>query len=217
MKSGMTKKSLIRIAVLESDPLRFVGLRALLDPEQDFELTSVSLSEIANHPDIDVALVRDHVGWSLCEIMDSVRNVQPDWRIVVTGPDVADETILNALAAGAKGYINEAAPAAEFALAIRVVQQGLVWAPRRVLSMFIDRANNVSRSFLPRRMALTAREQQVLKMLIGGRSNKEIAAPLGIEERTVKAHVAKLMRKAGVPNRIALSVHAITHALVAAE
>jgi DNA-binding NarL/FixJ family response regulator len=217
MKAGLAKKSLIRVAVVESDPLRFVGLRALLDPEQDFELTSVSMAEIANHQDIDVALVRDHVGGSLFEIMDSVRDVQPGWRVVVTGLDVDDETILNALAAGAKGYINEAAPAAEFALAIRVVQQGLVWAPRRVLSMFIDRANNISRTFLPRRMTLTVREKQVLKMLVGGRSNKEIAAPLGIEERTVKAHVAKLMCKAGVPNRIALSVHAITHALVPAE
>jgi hypothetical protein len=50
-----------------------------------------------------------------------------------------------------------------------------------------------------------------------GRSNKEIGSALGIEERTVKAHVAKLMRKVGVQNRIALSVHAITHSLVTAK
>src|SRR5438477_492617 len=58
------------------------------------------------------------------------------------------------------------------------------------------------------------REKQVLELLVAGRSNKEIGAALGIEERTVKAHVAKLMRKVGVQNRIALSVHAITHSLV---
>ena len=57
----------------------------------------------------------------------------------------------------------------------------------------------------------------VLEMLVAGRSNKEIGAQLGIEERTVKAHVAKLMRKVGVQNRIALSVHAITHSLVTAK
>ena len=55
---------------------------------------------------------------------------------------------------------------------------------------------------------------QVLELLVVGRSNKEIGSVLGIEERTVKAHVAKLMRKVGVQNRIALSVHAITHSLV---
>jgi DNA-binding NarL/FixJ family response regulator len=60
---------------------------------------------------------------------------------------------------------------------------------------------------------LTPRQRQVLQMLVAGRSNKEIGAPLGIEERTVKSHVATLMHKVGVSNRIALSVHAITHSL----
>ena len=51
-------------------------------------------------------------------------------------------------------------------------------------------------------------------MLVVGRSNKEIGATLGVDERTVKAHVAKLLRRVGVQNRIALSVHAITQSLV---
>ena len=61
------------------------------------------------------------------------------------------------------------------------------------------------------------REKEVLELLVAGRSNKEIGSPLGIGERTVKAHVAKLMRKVGVQNRIALSVHALTHSLVFAK
>ena len=67
------------------------------------------------------------------------------------------------------------------------------------------------------RITFTDREKEVLEMLVAGRSNKEIGSALGIEERTVKAHVAKLMRKVGVQNRIALSVHAITHSLVTAK
>jgi DNA-binding NarL/FixJ family response regulator len=54
-------------------------------------------------------------------------------------------------------------------------------------------------------------------LLAGGRSNKEIGAALGIEERTVKAHVSKLMRKNGVRNRLELSVHAVTHSLVSSS
>ncbi len=50
-----------------------------------------------------------------------------------------------------------------------------------------------------------------------GRSNKEIGATLGIEERTVKAHVVKLLRKVRVQNRIAFSVHAVTHSLVSRQ
>jgi DNA-binding NarL/FixJ family response regulator len=76
----------------------------------------------------------------------------------------------------------------------------------------------ISGSHLPRRTHyFTDREKEVLEMLVAGRSNKEIGSALGIEERTVKAHVAKLMRKVGVQNRIALSVHAITHSLVTAK
>ena len=65
--------------------------------------------------------------------------------------------------------------------------------------------------------SFTDREKQVLELLVAGRSNKEIGSPLGIGERTVKAHVAKLLRKVGVQNRIALSVHALTHSLVIAK
>ena len=54
-------------------------------------------------------------------------------------------------------------------------------------------------------------------MLVAGLSNKEIGTPLGIQERTVKAHIAKMMRKVGVQNRIALSVHAITNSLVSRQ
>jgi DNA-binding NarL/FixJ family response regulator len=63
-------------------------------------------------------------------------------------------------------------------------------------------------------VVFTDREKEVLELLVAGRANKEIGSVLGIEERTVKAHVAKLLRKVGVQNRVALSVHAITHSLV---
>ena len=103
-------------------------------------------------------------------------------------------------------------------MAIRIVNQGSVWAPRRVLSMFIERVSaSPGRIFPAGRVTFTDREKEVLELLVVGRSNKEVGAVLGIEERTVKAHVAKLMRKVGVQNRIALSVHAITHGLVTSK
>ncbi len=84
--------------------------------------------------------------------------------------------------------------------------------------MFIERVSSApARSFPAGRDAFTVREKEVLELLVAGRSNKEIGSPLGIAERTVKAHVAKLMRKVGVQNRIALSVHALTHSLVTAK
>ena len=125
---------------------------------------------------------------------------------------------LKRLLPGPRATWTEAATPAEFAQAIRIVNQGSVWAPRRVLSMFIERVSSApGRIFPAGRVTFTDREKEVLEMLVAGRSNKEIGSQLGIEERTVKAHVAKLMRKVGVQNRIALSVHAITHSLVTAK
>ncbi len=208
----------IRIAVLDSDPLRFIGFRSLLDREPDFDLISLPYSEIGNHADATVALLANRPGENLFDLMDKLKTVRPDLRVLVTGAAADEETIMLALASGARGYVSEAAPATELAQAIRIVHQGLVWAPRRVLSLLLDRTGGaVRREFPSGRQGLTDREQQVLNMLVSGMSNKEIANPLGIEERTVKAHVASLMRKLRVQNRLALSVHAITHSLVAAS
>ena len=218
MKAATAKKPLIRIAVVESDPLRFVGFRALFDSESDFELVSAALPDISLLQGIDLVLLGSRAGQNLFDLMASLKATRPDLRIIVTGSGMDEETILKAIASGAKGYVDEAATPAEFVQAIRVVNQGSVWAPRRVLSMFIERVtSSPGRIFPAGRVTFTDREKEVLEMLVAGRSNKEIGAALGIEERTVKAHVAKLMRKVGVQNRIALSVHAITHSLVSAK
>src|SRR5271169_1181399 len=216
-KTALAKKTPIRVAVVESDPLRFVGFRALFDNESDFELTSATLPEIGTAP-VDLVLLGNRTGQNLFDVMASLKAARPDLRIIVTGSGIDEETILKAIAAGAKGYVDEAASPAEFVQAIRVVNEGSVWAPRRVLSLFIERvSSSPGRIFPAGRVTFTDREKEVLEMLVVGRSNKEIGAALGIEERTVKAHVAKLMRKVGVQNRIALSVHAITHSLVTAK
>src|SRR5438552_1437970 len=217
MKAAVAKKPIIRIAVVESDPLRFVGFRALFDSEPDFELISASM-DIGQLPNIELVLLGNRSGQNLFDAMASLKATRPDLRIIVTGSGLDEETILKAIASGAKGYVDEAASPAEFVQAIRIVNQGSVWAPRKVLSMFIERvSSSPGRIFPAGRVTFTDRVKELLEMLVVGRSNKEIGAALGIEERTVKAHVAKLMRKVGVQNRIALSVHAITHSLVTAK
>ncbi len=212
------KKPRIRIAVVESDPLRFVGFRTLFDAESDFELFAATLGDLPHRENVDLVLLGSRGGQNLFDLMAGLKATRPDLRIIVTGSGADDETILKAVAAGAKGYVDEAATPAEFVQAIRIVNQGSVWAPRRVLSTFIERVSaNPGRIFPAGRVSFTDREKEVLELLVAGRSNKEIGSVLGIEERTVKAHVAKLMRKVGVQNRIALSVHAITHSLVIAK
>src|SRR5436309_6664907 len=128
MKAVPAKKSPIRIAVVESDPLRFVGFRALFDSEPDFELISASLPEIGTQQNIDLVLLGNRNGQNLFDLMASLKATRPDLRIIVTGSGVDEETILKALASGAKGYVDEAASPAEFVQAIRIVNEGSVWA-----------------------------------------------------------------------------------------
>jgi DNA-binding NarL/FixJ family response regulator len=215
MKATQPLKPLIRVAVADHDPLRFIGLCTLLDSGSEFELSSVSPPEITTRCGIDVLVLWNYTGKSVFDVMAGLRARNLELPIVVTGSRMDDETMYRAITYGAKGCIEEGASAAEFVRAFRAVHEGSVWLPRKVLSMFVERNNTVDGGSLqPFQRVLTNREKEVLELLVAGRSNKEIGTPLGIEERTVKAHVAKMMRKVGVQNRIALSMHAITHSLV---
>ncbi|HMH01677.1 MAG TPA: response regulator transcription factor [Terriglobales bacterium] len=218
MKAALAKKPLIRIAVVGTDPLQFVGFKAAFHSERDFELISSSLLDVGMQQNIDLVLLGNRSSQNLSDVMATLKATRPNLRIIVIGSGMEDETLLKAIAFGAMGYVDLVASPADFVHAIRVVSLGSVWAPRRVLSVFIERVSQSPGRFFPAgRTAFTAREKEVLELLVGGRSNKEIGAALGIEERTVKAHIAKLMRKNGVHNRLALSVHAVTHSLVSSS
>ena len=181
----------------------------------DFEIQSCTSTSIFSNHNYDLVLIGSRTGPAMYEIMAALKALDPAVRIIATGNVPGDEMALRALCAGAKGYIEESASAAEFKQAIRVVHSGSVWVSRRLISKFIERVTTIPRRTTAEEpLVFTEREREVLHLLVSGRSNREIGDALGIEERTVKAHVAKLMRKAGVTNRIALSVHALTHSLL---
>jgi len=216
MKVHTITQPSIGIAVIENDPIRLVGLRSILDVISRLHLIATSISGIASDRSVGVVILRSSEP-NLIEHIATLRDARPDLSIVVTGIGSDDETVLKAIAAGAKGYVDEAAPPSELVQAIYSVHHGSIWIPRRIMSMFIERSVDLSSDKLQvGGLRFTSREKEVLEMLVEGRSNKEIGNPLGIEVRTVKAHVARLMRKVGVKNRIALSVHAIRHSLVSA-
>jgi DNA-binding NarL/FixJ family response regulator len=216
-KQVTIKRSIIHIGVLEDDPLRLVGFQSILDRVPDFHMIGISVAEIVANQNVQLALLGNHSGMRFLETMSTLRGIRPDLRVVVTGTGMDDETILQAIASGAKGYVDEGVSTSDLVQAIYTVHQGSIWVPRRVMSMFIERSSDPVRCKSFRHTTLTLRQKQVLQMLVSGRSNKEIGDPLGIKERTVKSHVAKLMRMAGVRNRIALSTHAITHSLVSEQ
>ena len=213
--SEESQKPVVRVAVVDSDTLRCFGLSAILESEPGFELIYASLSDMHRLDRIEVILLGNRRDKDSFHDVARLKASYPALQIIVMGSGMSEETILKALASGAKGYVDEAASAAEVVLAVRVVMQGSVWVSRLILSMFVEHATTLAgRPLSDRPAAFTPREIEVLEILVKGRSNKEIGRPLGIEVRTVKAHVAKLMRKVGVRNRIALSSYVIAHSLL---
>ena len=206
MKQRPIQARLIRVAVVESDALRATGFRTLLEEHNDLKLSLVSVSEIQGLSDIDVALL----GHKHRDSLQILRTTRPGLHIIVTGCYMDDKEILDFILHGAKGCIDESSCVDDLAQAIRAVSSGSIWVQRRVLSMLLDKACGWE-SHPVSKTTFTTREKEVLGMLAEGRSNKEIASPMGIEVRTVKAYISKLLRKVGVSNRIKLSVHAATH------
>ncbi|MBV9669998.1 MAG: response regulator transcription factor [Acidobacteriales bacterium] len=199
----------LRVYLVESDPLRVVGYRSLLEGQHEMRVEVGGPDGLAG-AHFDVALLSAHSDLEMFDLIATSKASHPEKRALVVGPRVSDDLVLQAITAGAKGYVEESASASSIAEAIRVVHGGSMWAPRRVLATFVERAMISEKD----KVTFTDRERSVLKLLVAGRSNKEIGTELNIEERTVKAHVAKLMKKVGAPNRIALSVHAVTRSLL---
>src|SRR6266702_3307173 len=128
MKGSQAKEVLVRLAVVDTDPLRFVGFRTLLSSESDFDLQSVPLTEIETYREVDIILLDTHRVRSLLEVLSTLRSVRPALDVIVTGCDLNDTTILKAIAAGAKGCVDESASFGELVRAIRTVRGGSVWA-----------------------------------------------------------------------------------------
>lgn len=127
----------IRVAIIEDDPLRVAGFHAILDRYTDLRISAVSLLELASPNTADVLILQERrIGLSIT--IEHVRSVWPRVPIVVTASALSKEVIVDALRRGARGCIQENSAPDEFARAIRVISEGLVWAPRSALAALIE-------------------------------------------------------------------------------
>lgn len=205
----------IRIGVLSGEPIRLAGLSTVFEDPPELgkpQLQPVigSLDELLADPDLLYMVVDFSSSAEGLRTLESVKRSRPGMRQIAIGPEKDEELVLEAITAGARGYLDSSADPHTVRMAIDIVVDGSIWAPRKLLSRLIDRLLGVpggggGLGALP----LTARERQVLDLILLARSNREIAEQLGIEERTVKAHVGRLMRKTGAENRIELSIRAL--------
>lgn len=198
-----------RIGVVATDQLRVLGLKAIFSESIQLEIVHLSIPGALDDANLCLVLIDAECTRYLFELIATFRRARPHLNLIVLGNETSQEFIERVIGAGAKGYLALTAKESEIRMAVDMVRDGSVWAPRKILSRLLDSQQKFATSqvLIPR---FTAREIQILNLLRAGQPNREIALSLNIDEGTVKAHIGRLMRKVGVNNRIALTVHPFT-------
>lgn len=213
----------IRIGLLTGEPVRVAGLASIFDlaaQEDQAQLVPVvgSMPELLALDTIEYIVIDLHSSLGSLEALHTIRKARPEIRSIVIGPEGDDELVLNSIIAGARAYLGQSAGPELVRRAIGVVTSGSIWAPRRLLCRVIDRLlKSPSATQAAASSQLTPREQQVLELITMAHSTREIASRLGIEQRTVKAYVGRLMRKTGADNRVKLSMSALNRSMLQAD
>ena len=206
----MTKvagEDVVRVGVVSLDPMRALGLQAILEKKMAVEVEARLEAEALGDESLEMVLLDAEVGEELLRVLGAFRRRRPELRVIVMGPVLEEDAVGPIIGAGARGYLAETANEAEIQLAFEIVRDGSVWAPRRVMARLLDAAPRGDER--ARVEEFTAREREVLQLLTSGLPNREIGRALGIDEGTVKAHVGRLMRKVNVTNRTALTLYAV--------
>jgi len=212
----------VRVGVVTADPLRQLGLVTILQESVGLQACPMELVEVAADKKLGALLIDVHsCGMALTDIISRLRVERGDMKIIVVGESLDPNLIQAVIGAGAKGYLLETSDEREIKMAMDVVLDGSVWAPRKVLARLIDASGigapaggNASEGIAEK---MTPREQEVLLLLMDGGSNRQIAKAMGIDEVTVKAHLGRMLRKTGSSNRIELTLRAMEERAATAD
>ncbi len=207
----MNSSPQIRVMVIDDHQIVRQGLVALLNTEDDLTVIAEgsdgqqAIELFKQHaPDVTLMDLRmPRIGG--VEAINHIRRITPDAKIIVLTTYDGDEDIFRALQAGAQSYLLKGVSFEDLIEAIRVVHAGQKRIPAEVAERLAERF-----SVEP----LTGREQQVLELIVRGRSNKEIGTELKISEATVKSHINSLLSKLGVTDRTQAATTAIQRGLV---
>jgi DNA-binding NarL/FixJ family response regulator len=208
-KENMTE--LIHIMVVDDHHIVRQGLVALIGTIPDMKVVAEAADGVQavesyrkHRPDVTLMDLRLPNKNGVDAIIE-IRQEFPGARIIVLTTFDGDEDIYRALQAGAKGYLLKGMNADELTEAIRVVHAGKSRIPAVVAERLAERMGGPS---------LTGRELDVLKRIVGGRSNKEIAGDLFISEATVKTHINSILSKLGVSDRTQAATTALQRGIV---
>ena len=220
----MTKKDrVIKILIADDHTIFRDGLIRLLSSRKEFKVVGEidSGAEVVEqvkklHPDILLLdLVMPKMGGmdALRALAEAKSNVS---TILLSG-NVEGQDIANALELGARGLVLKDSTSSLLFKAIHTVMDGQYWIGRQSVGSLVSalkQYRQIAGKSSPRNYGLTPREMEVLKLVVSGYANKEIAGQLSISQQTVKHHITNIFDKLGVYNRLELTLFAFHQGLV---
>ncbi len=204
MSSG--PPSLIKVALVEDDPELRVGLAFFLNHSDGVQCVAACSSgeqALQELPQVgpDVALMDIRLsGFSGVECVRRLKVLLPELRIMMLTVFESDEYIYESLAAGAHGYVTKNIPLTKLLEEIKDLAAGGSPMSNAIARKVVEAFTRFAK---PARETdnLTGRERQILEQLAAGKTNKEIAAEVGISQHTVRGHLYKIYEKLQVRNR----------------
>ncbi len=221
----MNKK--IRLIIIEDHKLLRVGLKSLFEEHGDITVVAEAeggkegVDKVKAH-NPDVVLI--DIGLDDISGIEAARRIaaeNPSTKIIILTSFVKDADVLEALKIGVNAYVLKDVKDDNLVMIVRTVKDGAMWLDpkvveivRSVSSGVIPQKTTNRASFKAQHANLTEREYEVLKLVVDGKSNSQIAEILSISEHTSKAHVCNIIQKLVVDDRTQAAVKAIKEGIV---
>lgn len=198
---------MIRLLIADDHLIIRQGLRLILETGEEFEVVAEAndgaeaFTLCAEHkPDVVLMDLR-MPGMDGLTAIEKLRESQPEIAVVILTTFNEDELMLRGLKAGARGYLLKDTSRTALFDTIRAAARGETLLKPEIMARVLAVAGDKPSPTAPNTGGLTNREHEVLQAVASGMRSKEVAAQLGITERTVKAHLASIYAKLGVDSR----------------
>jgi DNA-binding NarL/FixJ family response regulator len=223
MNERMKKTTVVRVLLADHLALIRHGIRALLSVVEDVEIvgevaTANELLRVAKEVEPDVILLDQDMPGDSLQATRAVKEAMPAVEIIIMTDRLDDVKALQAIEAGATGYILKDIPVANLAAALRAVCNGRAFFHPEITRKMIERLVRLTREQRPRlhldTEGLTARELEILIEIAKGSTDREIAAKFVVAEGTIKTHIRHILRKLGVRNRTQAVAYVLRRGLI---
>ncbi|HEV7328883.1 MAG TPA: response regulator transcription factor [Bosea sp. (in: a-proteobacteria)] len=204
----------ITIGVVDDHPLLAEGIAAVLSRSSHLRVVSsgskaADIIEIANRLRPDIVLADLNMPGDVFEAIETVRDQALGTKVMVFTASTSSDHAVRALAAGAAGFVLKGSQVFELIEAIEAVHRGEVFiTPYFAAKVIVALQAKASEKRAAQQLKLSVREEQIVRLLLCGKPNREIAAALDLSEKTVKSYMSNLMAKLHVRNRLEVVIAA---------